>query len=147
MAAASRELDEFIHEGTESHVPFNARCGTRWLEAGLEKLAEIRSLVPDIDVRPTSEGFGDLAHALDLRATLVSAEASLRGALARTETRGAHNRSDFPDRDEELRVNFVFDRGPDGALRLEPSPVPSGGDDVLAFVDDQQLELEGRLLE
>ncbi len=159
VAAASRELDEFIHEGTEFARPLQRAvrdamwepCGVVrdaiGLEAGLEKLAQIRSLVPEIDVRPTSEGFGDLAHALDLRATLVSAEASLRGALARTETRGAHNRSDFPDRDEELRVNFVFDRGPDGALRLEPSPVPSGGDDVLAFVDDQQLELEGRLLE
>jgi succinate dehydrogenase / fumarate reductase flavoprotein subunit len=159
VAAASRDLDEFIHEGTEFARPLQRtvrdamweHCGVvrdaTGLEAGLEKLAQIRSLVPEIDVRPTSEGFGDLAHALDLRATLVSAEASLRGALARTETRGAHNRSDFPDRDEELRVNFVFDRGPDGTLRLEPSPVPAGGDDVLALVDDQQLELEGRLLE
>ncbi len=34
-------------------------------------------------------------------------------------------------------------------IRIErlPSPVPAGGDDVLAFVDDQKLELEARLLE
>ena len=49
-----------------------------------------------MDVRPTSEGYADLAHALDLRASLVSAEASLLGAIERRESRGAHNRSDYP---------------------------------------------------
>ncbi|MEP7021309.1 MAG: hypothetical protein ABI808_11695 [Pseudonocardiales bacterium] len=43
---------------------------------------------------------------LDLRAGVPLAEATLRGALVRTETRGCHNRSDFPDLDEALRVNF-----------------------------------------
>ena len=63
-------------------------------------------LAGEVDVRPTSEGYADLAHALDLRASLVAAEATLLGALARRESRGAHQRRDFPQLDPELRVNF-----------------------------------------
>ena len=62
--------------------------------------------IADIDVRPSEEGWTDLAQVLDLRAGVVLAEATLRGALARQETRGCHNRSDFPDLDPEFRVNL-----------------------------------------
>jgi succinate dehydrogenase / fumarate reductase, flavoprotein subunit len=61
-----------------------------------------------VDVRPTSEGYADLAHALDLRASLVTAEATLLGARARTESRGAHARRDFPDLDPGLQVRLVI---------------------------------------
>src|SRR5918999_947484 len=62
----------------------------------------LRETAADVDVRPGAEGWTDLAHALDLRAGLVVAEATVRGAIERRETRGAHIRSDYPELDPQL---------------------------------------------
>jgi len=40
---------------------------------------------------------------------LTTAEAVVRSALARSETRGAHQREDFPDADESLLKNQVME--------------------------------------
>jgi succinate dehydrogenase / fumarate reductase flavoprotein subunit len=89
------------------------RCGVvrdeDGLREGLREIEAIRDKASDVDVRPGAEGWTDLAHALDLRAGLAVAEATLRGAVERRETRGAHNRSDFPDLDPALQVNFYVD--------------------------------------
>jgi succinate dehydrogenase / fumarate reductase flavoprotein subunit len=93
------------------------------LQHGLERLAKLRRLAGEVDVRPTSEGYGDLAHALDLRASLVAAEATLLGALARTESRGAHQRRDHPELDPELRANFQARLDGTGRLTIDARPV------------------------
>ena len=123
------------------------RCGVVRTEAGLrEGLAElgaIREAATRIDVRPCSEGWTDLAQALDLRAGLAVAEATLRGAIERRETRGAHDRADFPDLDPALQVNFYVD------ARMEPwaVPVPPVPSELGAWVD-RPLEVSAdRLLE
>ncbi|MGA7910985.1 MAG: FAD-binding protein [Candidatus Dormiibacterota bacterium] len=51
----------------------------------------------------------------DLRSMLINAEALLRGAVERKESRGAHARSDYPKTDDQLEtVNFVAEKTPDG---------------------------------
>jgi succinate dehydrogenase / fumarate reductase flavoprotein subunit len=83
------------------------------LNEGLERLAQIRGASEDVDVRPTSEGYGDLTYALDLRGSLLVAEATILGAIERRETRGAHNRSDYPELDPNLKVNFIVSKDDD----------------------------------
>ena len=78
----------------------------------------------DVDVRPSSEGYADLAHALDLRGSLMAAEATLLGALARRESRGAHQRRDFPQLDTDLRVNFRTRLDGTSHLTIDAQPVP-----------------------
>ena len=56
------------------------------------------------------------AQLIDLAAGLLVAEATVRGALARRESRGCHNRTDFPELDPALRVNFHTRLGDDGRL-------------------------------
>jgi len=73
----------------------------------------------------------------------VVAEATLRGAIERRETRGAHNRTDYPNLDGTLQVNFYVD------ARLEPwsEPVPNAPDDLRAWTE-RPVELGAeRLLE
>jgi succinate dehydrogenase / fumarate reductase flavoprotein subunit len=134
---AQADLDSLIHNGTElSRALQRAVRNVMWehcgvvreasaMEQALGMLDEVRSALPSVDVRPSEEGWGDLAHVLDVQAMLGTAEATLRGAIAREETRGAHNRSDFPELDPAMEVNFVVGRNSDGRMTLGPVPVPA----------------------
>ena len=79
------------------------------LTAGLEKLAELDERSTRVAVHPDIAGFHDLAHAYDLKGSLLAARATLESALERRETRGCHNRSDFPEQRDELRGNMLWD--------------------------------------
>jgi len=78
------------------------------LRQGLVELDAVEARMPDLAVHPDIAGFDDLAHAFDLKGSMIAARATLESALARTETRGAHNRSDYPALDPALRVNMVW---------------------------------------
>ena len=157
---ADEELSSFIRHGRQFARPLQrALRDTMWetcgvvrdrqgLERGLDRVAELRELAADVDVRPTSEGYGDLAHALDLRASLAAAEATLLGALARAESRGAHQRRDHPELSPELRVNFRVRADADGRLTTTTDPVPPIPSGLRAWVDaTEDVSVAGRLLE
>jgi succinate dehydrogenase / fumarate reductase flavoprotein subunit len=159
VSEALDELEVFIHPGSEIVRPVQRalrdamweHCGVvrsaRGLEEGLSKVAELRGQLGEIDVRATAEGYGDLAHVLDLRASLVTAEATLRGALERSETRGAHNRSDFPELDPSLKVNLEIARKGD-SLEVTRSPVPGVPEELQPWAEGAgDVDLTGRLLE
>ena len=73
--------------------------------------------------------------AQDLRNMLMNAEALFRSAIERTESRGAHARSDYPKLDPALAtVNFTVRKGADGQMgvgRLPTEPVPAPLADVI----------------
>jgi succinate dehydrogenase / fumarate reductase flavoprotein subunit len=157
---AHAELDSLIHNGTELSRALQRQvrdimwehCGVvraaSDMDRALGMLDEVRSALPSVDVRPSEEGWGDLAQALDIRAMLGTAEATLRGALARTETRGAHNRSDFPELDPEMVVNFVVGRGADARVTIESAPVPAVSEELTPWLAPaRELDATGRLLE
>jgi succinate dehydrogenase / fumarate reductase flavoprotein subunit len=65
----------------------------------------------------------NLSDVLEVESMLIVAEVVVAGALARTESRGAHARRDFPNRDDKnwLKHTLAYS-GPDGP-RLDYSPV------------------------
>ncbi len=66
----------------------------------------------------------DLTDALELGFLLDCAEAMVVSAEARTESRGAHAREDFPDRDDDGWMRHTFaTRRTDGAVDLTYKPV------------------------
>jgi succinate dehydrogenase / fumarate reductase flavoprotein subunit len=158
---ANEELDAMVGPGLELVRPLQRAlrdamwewCGVTRDDAGLEKcrsrLAEIGKLVGDVDVRPSAEGWSDLAQLVDLRAGLLAADATVRGALARRETRGCHNRTDRPELDPALQVNFHTRADDDGGV-LEPwsVPVPPVPDELVGWLAEAgPPDLAGRLLE
>jgi succinate dehydrogenase / fumarate reductase flavoprotein subunit len=160
VRAADQELSGFIRHGRQFARPLQrALRDTMWetcgvvrdregLERGLDRVAELRELAADVDVRPTSEGYADLAHVLDLRASLAAAEATLLGALARTESRGAHQRRDHPELSPELRVNFQARLDGTGRLTVDARPVPAVPAELAGWTrPDPDLSVAGRLLE
>ena len=93
------------------------------LRAGLAELDQIDARIADVGVHPDIASFHDLAHAFDLKAAALAARATLEAAIERRETRGCHNRSDYPDLDEDLQVNLVWS-GPGNVEREVIPPIP-----------------------
>jgi succinate dehydrogenase / fumarate reductase flavoprotein subunit len=157
--AAAEELDAIVRPGSElaRRLQRNVRdlmwerCGVvrneRGLDAGVRQLAAVRDAVDDIDVRFSAEGWADLAHACDVRAGVALAEATLIGAQRRRETRGCHNRDDYPELDADLAVNVHVRLDGDvlasWAERVPPTPAEL--DPWLA--ESVSFDWSGRLLE
>jgi succinate dehydrogenase / fumarate reductase, flavoprotein subunit len=110
-------LQAEIQETMSRHAPI-VRDGAT-LEAGLARIMELRARVETCGTGGSrSLAFNPGWHtAIDLRSMLVNAEALLRTALERKESRGAHARSDFPKTDDRLAdVNFMVESSPAGMI-------------------------------
>jgi succinate dehydrogenase / fumarate reductase flavoprotein subunit len=113
------------------------------LRAGLERLREVDERTRVLEVRPDIAGYADLAHAFDLNGSLLAARATLESALERRETRGAHNRADFPQEDPALRVNLVWTANGE----IERAPVAAASAQIAELAGDEEPDVVGRLLE
>jgi succinate dehydrogenase/fumarate reductase flavoprotein subunit len=103
---------ELQHLMWEKAGPF--RTGDK-LAAALHRIHEMRDELPNLAVGSTAFFNLDLQDWFELRAMLSTAEMVVTAALARTESRGAHQREDFPDSDLALEKNQVFELA-DGTL-------------------------------
>jgi succinate dehydrogenase / fumarate reductase flavoprotein subunit len=104
------------------------------LREGLDRLDAVRDRAADMRVGPlTSESF---ELAVDVGFGLVAAEAVLRGALEREESRGAHYRTDHPDVDPEWRRNVYADAADVGGMTLRTEPVDEPSEAVQAALDE-----------
>lgn len=120
-------------------------CGVVRNEKGLlealRNLKELEERHTQVGVNPDMAGFSALAHAFDLKASLLAARATVECALERKETRGAHNRSDYPELDPKLQVNLVWSY--DSKITHESiPPIPKEIADLMSDVSQ-----EGKLLE
>jgi succinate dehydrogenase/fumarate reductase flavoprotein subunit len=85
--------------------PFRTEAG---LERALKRITAMRAELPGH--KPAAGGAydGALADWFDLRCMLAVAEHVARSALTRTESRGAHQREDFPGMDPAWQKNLVI---------------------------------------
>ena len=81
------------------------------MEEGVQKLAKLRERIANAHLEDKSQSFNTARiEALELDNLLEVAEATALAASGRTESRGAHSRYDFPDRDDENWLcHSVFD--------------------------------------
>jgi succinate dehydrogenase / fumarate reductase flavoprotein subunit len=78
---------------------FRNRLG---LTEALEKIRELKGRYKKIAIQDKGSCFNrDLLDAIELGYMLDLAEVITLGALTREESRGAHSREDFPDRDDQ----------------------------------------------
>ncbi|MFI7062458.1 L-aspartate oxidase [Kribbella sp. NPDC050124] len=112
------------------------------LLAGISELVEIEDRMTKMGVHPDIAGFQDLAHAFDLKSSAMASRATLDAALERRETRGCHNRSDYPELDESLQVNMVWS-GPGEVEREAIPPIPA----ELRKLMRDDITTEGKLVE
>ena len=159
IVEANNELDLLTSEGENLARPLQRKvrdimwkyCGVvrsgDGLKDGLKKLEKVRKASNEIDVRPSAEGYIDLALALDLLGSIESAEATIRSALLREESRGAHQRTDYPDLSDEENVNYLveLEKGEQKTSTRKVKGVRSELIEPLSKFSD--LGVDGRLLE
>ena len=90
------------------------------LESTCAKLEALRERSSQLQLADTSRIFNtELIGALELDFMLDVSEAIAHSALARTESRGSHQRTDFPQRDDEKFLTHTMAYQTDGAPRIE----------------------------
>ena len=92
---------------------------------GADTLAELQERVGNVGLADTSRSFNtELLAALELANMLDISECILQAGMQREESRGAHQRTDFPARDDErFLTHLMVSRNPDGTSRVERVPV------------------------
>ena len=113
-----QELQEAMQEGA------GLAREEKSLKICLDQVLELRQRAARIHV-PGSRKYNPGWHtARDLRFMLTIAEAIVRAAIERRESRGAHWRLDYLEKDPALgRVNFIA-YGESGRVKLKTRPVP-----------------------
>jgi succinate dehydrogenase / fumarate reductase flavoprotein subunit len=114
------------------------------IEAGLADLDALFRRASDIAVGDRTDR--SFEFALDLGFALTVAESILRGALERTESRGAHYRTDYPDRDAGWQENIRVTSDSVGAMHLTTHP-PGRPSAAVQRALDADYELDYHQLE
>jgi fumarate reductase flavoprotein subunit len=129
MRSADRGTEQIagIREEMQSTMEDSAgifRSGDS-LSKGVDQLTQLQQRLQRIQLYDETRAFNtELVAALELANMLDVAETILQTALQREESRGAHQRTDFPARDDTRFLNHALAyRESDGAIRIERSPV------------------------
>lgn len=95
------------------------------LNAAIAKIHELQERFRDVALDDRSRTFNtELVSCLELENMLDFAETILHSALQRRESRGAHQRTDYPERDDdEFLAHSLAYRSGNGAPRIDYLPV------------------------
>ncbi len=94
------------------------------LQEAKNTVTQLRERFQSVVVDDKGKTFNtDLIHTLETGFLLDLADCMVTGAIARTESRGAHSRTDFTERDDENWMKHTLSYLDDGEVRLDYSEV------------------------
>ena len=118
MIDISREMKEvmFDHVGV-----FRVEEG---MQQAVDKIRELKERFKNVRIDDSGDKFNmNLIEAWELSNLLDVAEVTAVSAVARTESRGAHSRDDYQDRDDENWLKHTLAWLEEGGVRLDYKPV------------------------
>tara|TARA_B100000212_G_C27382871_1_gene537907 strand:- start:1870 stop:2589 length:720 start_codon:yes stop_codon:yes gene_type:complete len=116
---AIENIEKIIKRGSQKAITLQNQlsdimwnyCGVikdeKNLKEGLNKLNDLKGLSMEIDIKLEENNQQELIDTLNLQSSLISAEATIKSAFNRKESRGAHQRSDFKKLEEKYNFNNV----------------------------------------
>jgi succinate dehydrogenase / fumarate reductase flavoprotein subunit len=109
------------------------------MKQALEGVAKLRERSQHIGVHGNREYNPGWHTALDLTNLLTVSEAITRSALERKESRGAHFREDYPDKDAVFgNVNIVLRKTPDGSMEIRRESIPEMPPELKEIIEAQR---------
>jgi succinate dehydrogenase/fumarate reductase flavoprotein subunit len=123
----------FNEEGEDLKAMCRSLKGAMWYKAGIQRspkaLEEALKQIQErkaLSAKTSITKIGDLIRSLELQNMLLVSEMVCRAALLRTESRGSHFRSDYPEEDNTNWLKNIVVRKEDTGIRLEIVPVSPG---------------------
>jgi succinate dehydrogenase / fumarate reductase flavoprotein subunit len=140
LAEAQQQLQTLIDKPGEYRLAqirqafqdcMTEHCGVFRSEAvmkdGLAKLQEIKQQAQRVYLDDRDKVWNtELIEALELQSLLTVGEVILASALNRQESRGAHSREDFPDRDDTNFLNHTLAYHSSAGVEIQKMPVVIG---------------------
>ena len=161
ISVAHENINKFIKNGDELVRPLQHElrlimwkyCGVikneKLLLEGLSKIEQIRSKLNDIDIRVDRYNCEDLVLIFDLQSSLLSAKATVISALQRNESRGAHQRSDYPIIEPKCQFNCLVSMDENFNLKISKSPLKELNENLKIIIANAKREedIKDKLLE
>ncbi len=158
---AHDNINKFIKKGNELVRPLQNElrlimwkyCGVikneELLLEGLEKIKKIKIKSKEVDVRIDEYNCEDLALVFDLQSSLMSAEATIISAIERNESRGAHQRSDFPEINLSYQFNILVRLNKNKTLEIFKLPLKPLNQNLQGVIEGSilQEDIKNKLLE
>src|SRR5579863_8300028 len=109
------------------------------LERALEGIAKLKDRAAKVGISGNREYNPGWHTALDLKHLLTVSEAVALAALERKESRGAHFRDDYPEKDPAFGTfNFVLNQGTDGAMQISREPLPPMTEEQKQIIEEMK---------
>jgi succinate dehydrogenase / fumarate reductase flavoprotein subunit len=152
-AAARLALEPFDRGGDAAEGPYQvqfdlqdmmqAQVGIVRSEGEIQKaidsFAQFYDRAARVGVQGNREYNSGWHTALDLRNLLTVAEAVARSAILRKESRGAHFREDYLEKDpDQGKVNTMVRQGADGEMQVVQEPLPPIREDLQQIIEDNK---------
>ncbi|HSR67408.1 MAG TPA: fumarate reductase/succinate dehydrogenase flavoprotein subunit [Acidobacteriota bacterium] len=107
------------------------------MEEALEKIAELRDRMEHVTVTGNREFNPGWHTALDLENLLTVSEAIARSALGRRESRGAHFRIDYQEKDPDLSRNItVVRKGAGGQMEVAHTEIEEMPEELKRIIEE-----------
>jgi succinate dehydrogenase / fumarate reductase flavoprotein subunit len=105
----------------------------------LDGLRDLRARAERVGVGGHREYNPGWHAALDLHSLLTVSEAITRCAIERKESRGAHFRDDYPDKQAGFATfNHVVRKGRDGAMDVARAPIPAMPAELTQIIEEMK---------